>query len=394
MSMIQNKIISIFLHQLERLEHGSLRLVTPEGKEYHFVGKHAGVDAEMILHDWVVILNAARRGDIGLGEDYAEGLWESRDIGHLIELFLRNMDVFDSFAHGNMLNRLAFRMINLMRMNRRSQSKRNIKAHYDVGNDFYQLWLDETMTYSSALYADGVTDLAAAQRAKYNRILDKIQHHYDHANVLEIGCGWGGFAETAAHAYHHVTALTISPSQYDFAKKRLERQGLSNRAMPHLRDYRDERGTFDAIVSIEMFEAVGERYWKTYFDTIRNRLSTEGTAIIQTITIDDAIFPDYRTRSDYIRQYTFPGGMLPSVARFKEDATKAGLQCKEIFAFGLDYARTLRDWLARFDANNDAIRAMGYSDSFMRSWRFYLGMCIGAFCAERTNVVQVELGHA
>jgi cyclopropane-fatty-acyl-phospholipid synthase len=389
---IQYKIIKHFLSSLKHLDHGSLQLITPNGAKKIFNGKHQGVAADLRLRDWTVLVNAAKRGDIGLGEDYIAGKWESSDIGALIELFLRNMHCFEDFAHGNAINRTAFRVYNFARRNSKSGSKRNIKEHYDVGNDFYKLWLDESMTYSSALFAGEEKSLAEAQSAKYQRILSKIKD--TKANILEIGCGWGGFAEAAAKSEHEVTALTISNAQYEFAKQRLQNQGLLERVKLKLQDYRDNKGIFDAVVSIEMFEAVGEKYWADYFRTIKSSLKNDGNAIVQTITIDDALFDDYRTRSDFIRQYTFPGGMLPSVARFKEEAGKAGLKCRDIYSFGLDYAQTLQEWLNRFNESENAIKAQGYSEQFMRSWRFYLGMCIGAFRAGRTNVVQVELVHA
>ena len=393
--IIRTKIILHFLRSLKQLRYGTLTLITPRGVTKRFIGSEDGPLATFKLHEWDVLVSAAKRGDIGLGEDYIEGRWESDDVGLLIELFLLNMPCFEDFAHGNWVNRLAFRLINLLRSNSKSQSSKNIQAHYDVGNEFYQLWLDESMTYSSALYQTDDMDLAEAQRQKYQRILT---HATNHANapkqILEIGSGWGGFVEIAAKAQHDVTTLTISPSQYEFAKARLKKAGLLERVKLKLQDYRDCKGTFDAIVSIEMFEAVGERYWPDYFTTIKQRLKQDGTAVVQTITIDDALFNEYRTRSDFIRQYTFPGGMLPSLKRFTQEAEKAGLQCREVFAFGQDYAKTLQEWLHRFDANRDKIEEMGYSDAFIRSWRFYLGMCIGAFSAKRTDVLQVELVHA
>jgi cyclopropane-fatty-acyl-phospholipid synthase len=394
-NIVRRTIIREFIKGLKSLEHGTFTLITPRGVTRRFVGSHSDAPAATLqIASWEVIVNAAKRGDIGLGEDYIDGKWESPDISALIEVFCRNMACFEPFAHGNMFHRAAFRIINALRANRKSQSKRNISAHYDVGNEFYQLWLDDSMTYSSALYAGEITDLRHAQAAKYQRILDIISPDGKGKNVLEIGSGWGGFAEAAAHANHDVTALTISPAQFEFAEKRLSTKGLLQKVKLKLLDYRDSSGVFDAIASIEMFEAVGEKYWPTYFRTVKERLKRGGTAVIQTITIDDAFFDDYRTRSDFIRQYTFPGGMLPSVARFREEAAKAGLRCKEVYAFGLDYARTLQEWLERFDANREKILHMGYSESFIRSWRFYLGMCIGAFMAGRTNVVQVELEHA
>jgi cyclopropane-fatty-acyl-phospholipid synthase len=390
--LIRHKIITHFLRAMPELAVGQLTLVTPKGVVKRFTGKQQGVQAELRLHSWDVLVNAARRGDIGLGEDYIAGKWESADIGALIELFLRNMQSFEDFAHGNIVNRAVFRIYNALRRNHKAGSKRNIKAHYDVGNDFYALWLDETMTYSSALYAGQELSLAAAQQAKYQRMLEKAAPH-GNAHILEIGCGWGGFAEHAARAGHHVTALTISQAQYAFADTRLQRANVRDKVNLLLQDYRDAQGTFDAIASIEMFEAVGEQYWGDYFRTIKARLKKDGHAVVQTITIDDALFDDYRTRSDFIRQYTFPGGLLPSLKRFREEAEKAGLRCKDTYAFGLDYAKTLSTWLERFDAAQPQIRAMGYSDAFIRSWRFYLSMCIGAFCAGRTNVVQIELVH-
>jgi cyclopropane-fatty-acyl-phospholipid synthase len=394
-NLVRRTVIREFIKGLKSLEYGTFTLVTPRGVTRRFVGTHAAEPAATLqLYSWDVIVNAAKRGDIGLGEDYIEGRWESPDISALIEIFCRNMACFEPFAHGNILHRAAFRAVNALRSNRKSQSKRNITAHYDVGNEFYQLWLDDSMTYSSAIYAGEAKELHHAQAAKYQRILDIIAPDGHGKNVLEIGSGWGGFAEAAASANHEVTALTISPSQYAFAEKRLSAKGLMQRVKLKLQDYRDSSGVFDAIASIEMFEAVGEKYWPTYFQTVKQRLKRGGKAVIQTITIDDAFFDEYRTRSDFIRQYTFPGGMLPSVTRFREEAAKAGLRCKEVYAFGLDYARTLQEWLARFDANREKILHMGYSEAFIRSWRFYLGMCIGAFAAGRTNVVQVELEHA
>ncbi len=385
--LIRYKVITHFLRNLPQLEFGSMRIITPKGAIKDFVGKQAGARAELKLHDWSVLVNAARRGDIGLGEDYIAGNWESPDIGALIEVFLRNMHCFEDFAHGNALNLLAFRLYNFTRRNNKGGSKRNIKAHYDVGNEFYQLWLDESMTYSSGLYDGADISLAEAQANKYRRILSKIRT--SNADILEIGCGWGGFAEAAIDSGHNITALTISQAQHDFANQRL--QGAANIM---LQDYREAQGQYDAIVSIEMFEAVGEKYWDSYFQTIKARLKEGGVAVVQTITIADELFDDYSKRSDFIRQYTFPGGLLPSVARFTIAAEKAGLKCIEVYPFGLDYAKTLTQWLMRFDAAAEEIKAMGYSEQFMRSWRFYMGMCVGAFNAGRTNVVQVEMVHA
>ncbi|MES2984645.1 MAG: cyclopropane-fatty-acyl-phospholipid synthase family protein [Pseudomonadota bacterium] len=372
---------------LAKLEFGTLHFTSPEGETTHYRGHQAGPEVRFIMHDWNVLTRLIARGDIGLGEDYIDGKWESDSVEHLIALFLLNLEHLESFAHGSWLNRRVFALYNsFVRRNSRRGSRINIQSHYDVGNDFYRLWLDETMTYSSALY-QGATDLATAQRNKYARILDHLGA--PPAQILEIGCGWGGFAEQAAARGHRTTGITVSPAQYAFARAR-----LGDTADILLQDYRDTHGAFDAIVSIEMFEAVGEKYWPDYFASIRENLKPGGSAIIQTITVRDENFADYRSVSDFIRHYVFPGGMLPSVARFREEAAKAGLQTREVFSFGQDYAQTLREWLTRFDAARDQVLAMGYSEAFIRNWRFYLSICAAAFSISRTDVVQVELVHA
>lgn len=376
-----------FFSALETLRHGSITVTTPQGLEYRFDGALPGPHAHFVLHDWKVMRNAILRGDIALGEDYIAGLWETDSIENLFAVFMLNMDELDDYAHGDWLRRLGFMAYNrIIRRNNRKGSRSNIESHYDVGNDFYRLWLDETMTYSSALYGTGADTLSEAQRAKYGRILSRIG---EADSILEVGCGWGGFAEEAVRDRRRLTGLTISPSQHDFASKR-----LAGAADIRLQDYRDTEGRFDAIVSIEMFEAVGERYWPQYFKMLSDKLKRGGKAVIQTITIGDEHFDGYRMRSDFIRHYVFPGGMLPSARRFREEAAKAGLATQDMFSFGQDYARTLREWLTRFEARREQILAMGYSDAFIRNWRFYMSICAAAFAVNRTNVVQVELAHA
>lgn len=381
-------IIKRTMQTLEELQYGSLTLTTPDGQVHHFKGVHPGPDATIVLKDWEVARNALVRGDIALGEDYVAGRWETDSVEKLFSVFLLNMEAVErDYAHGDWLSRLGFIIYNrIVCRNSKAGSRQNIEAHYDVGNDFYRLWLDDTMTYSSALYTPGINELQDAQKAKYGRILNRINGA---SNLLEIGCGWGGFAEEAAHTSRHVTGLTISPAQHEFATKR-----LGKKADIRLQDYRDTEGLFDAIVSIEMFEAVGERYWPVYFKTVAERLKRGGKAVIQTITIGDEFFEGYRKRSDFIRHYVFPGGMLPSPRSFCEEAGKAGLKCLDIFSFGQDYARTLREWAERFESKREEILAMGYNEAFIRNWRFYLGICAATFVAERTNVVQVELAHA
>jgi cyclopropane-fatty-acyl-phospholipid synthase len=372
---------------LARLEAGRLEFVAPNGEVTFAGGKTPGPNARFHIHDWDVIRRVMARGDIGLGEEYIAGSWETDDVENLISLFLLNLHHLEKFSDGNLINRLGFVIHNaLVRRNSIAGSERNIKAHYDVGNDFYSLWLDKSMTYSSALYQD--TDaLYEAQQNKYDRILSKFDK--PRANVLEIGCGWGGFAERAAGADHHVTGLTISPSQHKFATER-----LGGKADIRFEDYRKSKGTFDQIVSIEMFEAVGEHYWPQYFATVAERLKQGGRAVIQTITIRDELFSGYRSRSDFIRHYVFPGGMLPSLGRFREEAERAGLKFADAFSFGKDYARTLRDWSTRMQEKSTEIMALGHDQQFLRNWEFYLGICAASFNVARTDVVQVELVNA
>jgi cyclopropane-fatty-acyl-phospholipid synthase len=372
---------------LSRLEAGRLEFVAPNGEVTFAGGKSPGPNARFHIRDWGVIRRVMARGDIGLGEEYIAGSWETDNVENLISLFLLNLHHLEKFSDGNLINRLGFVIHNaLVRRNSIAGSERNIKAHYDVGNDFYSLWLDESMTYSSALYRN--TDaLYEAQQNKYDRILSKFDK--PHANVLEIGCGWGGFAERAAGADHHVTGLTISPSQHKFAAER-----LGGKADIRFEDYRKSKGTFDQIVSIEMFEAVGEHYWPQYFATVAERLKQGGRAVIQTITIRDELFGGYRSRSDFIRHYVFPGGMLPSLGRFREEAERAGLKFADAFSFGKDYARTLRDWSTRMQEKSTEIMALGHDQQFLRNWQFYLGICAASFNVARTDVVQVELVNA
>jgi cyclopropane-fatty-acyl-phospholipid synthase len=389
MGLIPRSIIQKRWHEaIKGLEAGTLTFVDPAGERVVVQGPVDGPAATFKIHDWGVIERVIARGDIGLGEDYIAGAWETDSVERLISLFLINLDRLDGYAHGNVWNRLGFVLLNtVLRRNSEAGSSRNIKAHYDVGNDFYSLWLDETMTYSSALFRAEDDSLADAQRNKYARILERIGP--SRARILEVGCGWGGFAEMACGANHDVTGITVSPAQHDFATQR-----LAGRAEVRLEDYRRTQGTYDALVSIEMFEAVGEKYWPRYFNVLSERLKRGGRAVLQIITIRDDLFGGYRTRSDFIRQYVFPGGMLPSLSQVTQHADRAGLKTVSIHAFGHDYARTLRSWSNRFQSAEDKIRALSHGDPFLRNWQFYFGICAAAFAVNRTNVVQVELANA
>ncbi|MCA0043186.1 SAM-dependent methyltransferase [Celeribacter litoreus] len=385
MNFLTKRVKHDFLDTCEQISHGSLRLYTPEGEIFDF-GRGAP-EAEMRINDWSTVTAIAARGDIGLGETYVTGLWDTPSVEALTQVALLNLDHFSGYAYAGFWNTLKFRVVNrLMRANSQRGAAKNIRAHYDVGNEFYQLWLDKGMTYSSALFSEGDIDLSRGQNRKYDRILDRMK---DAESLLEIGCGWGGFAERASDRGHQLTGLTISPSQKGYADARLD-----GRAEIKLQDYRTTHGQYDGIVSIEMIEAVGERYWPTYFSTLKRRLKTGGRAMVQAITVQDDYFKTYRKGSDFIRHHTFPGGMLLSNEVIAQQATKAGLQVTDNFAFGRDYAQTCRAWDRSMEAAAPRISKLGYDAGFLRNWRFYLGICAASFEVGQTDVVQVELSHA
>lgn len=386
MNLIPDRIMERrFLDTCAKLEDGQLRVITPDGMTHSF--GTSGPEAELRLHDWSVAGAVAARGDIGLGEAYVAGQWDSPCVETLANVALRNLETFGAEADPSPVQRIKLGIVDrVLRANSRSGAARNIRAHYDVGNEFYHLWLDPSMTYSSGIYAAGDTDLERAQARKYGRILDRIGGAEE---VLEVGCGWGGFAEAAADQGRNVTGITISPSQKGYADARLD-----GRAEIRLQDYRDTQGRFDALVSIEMVEAVGERYWPTYFAMLRDRLKPEGRAVVQAITVPDKGFEKYRKGSDYIRHYTFPGGMLLSDISIRAQASQAGLVVRDSHAFGQDYAKTCRAWALRLEEAVPRIRKLGYGEPFLRNWRYYLAICAASFATGRADVVQVELSHA
>ncbi len=376
------------LKQLERIDTGRITLTTPDGKTRTFEGGREGDSASIEIYDWQVISNLIRKGDIGFAEDYRAGRWETDNLTALTTLGLINRSALDRLVMGGKFSRFMSALSYLAKLNSLSGSKKNIHAHYDIGNEFYQLWLDPTMTYSSAIYQHKGEDIVSAQHNKYDRIVDCLNSKS--GRLLEVGCGWGGFAERALEQSDFgIKGITLSEEQHDFARRR-----LGGNADIVLEDYRHQHGKYDHIVSIEMFEAVGERYWPIYFEKIASLLNEKGKAVIQTITMNEDDFPRYRKGGDFIRSFIFPGGMLPSISRFKEEAAQAGLKTGEQFNFGLDYARTLEVWLDKFDDRRDDVKAMGFDDGFIRLWRFYLAGCIAGFKTGRTDVMQIELSHA
>lgn len=381
----------LFLSLLGRIQHGHLTLVTPDETRMEFGDVHTPQGATLKVNDWRACSRILRSGDIGFAEAYGAGWVDSPDLTSLLRLALRNESVLERAMFGGALARCWYRLRHLLRPNTRAGSKRNIHAHYDLGNDFYALWLDPSWTYSSALFnGDFRLSLEVAQAHKYQRIVDTLGLRTGD-RVLEIGCGWGGFAEHAAKLGIHVHGLTISPSQLQHAKQRMSAQGLGDMVELELRDYRDINGEYDAVVSIEMFEAVGEKYWPDYFSAVSRRLRPGGKALVQSITIGERHFERYRSSTDFIQQYIFPGGMLPSVERFIQHAARAGLATQDIHAFGQDYAETLRRWDKQCTARRQEIGAQGFDAHFQRIWHLYFAYCEAAFDEGRTNVVQFLL---
>jgi cyclopropane-fatty-acyl-phospholipid synthase len=370
---------------LSQLSCGRLDIETPDGQRIVLDTTQAGPHAVLSVHRWRALRRLMLQGDIGFAEAYIEGDWSSPDLASLIELVARNRAALQSTYSGLLPTRLLDRLRHLVRANTKRGSRRNIVAHYDLGNDFYARWLDAGMSYSSALYANPGESLEIAQRRKQDMVLDWLGLNGSE-RVLEIGCGWGGLAERLLERGCHVTGVTLSPAQLAFAQARLDQSGMADRSDLRLQDYRDISGQFDRIVSIEMLEAVGEEYWPAYFATLKSRLAPSGVAVLQTISIADETFESYRKDVDFIQRYIFPGGMLPSVQVMRCEIARAGLQLQEVHLFGDSYAQTLVDWNRRFQSAWPSIQLLGFDNRFKRMWEYYLGYCEGGFRAGAVNV--------
>ena len=390
--MRKNSVFTRAAKQLIRryvgdLSTGRFELYLPGGEVIISEGAQPGDTGVMVINKWRTLTQLMRRGDIGLAEAYAAGDWDSPNLSTLMSVLARNIDRFkDSFAPRG-IDRVWAILQHALRRNTKVQSRKNIEAHYDLGNAFYSLWLDPTMTYSSALFEAENDALEAAQKTKYQRILEQA-NVAPNSHILEIGCGWGGFAEVAAEAGHRVTGLTISPAQLEFAQKRLKHASDQGTVNLLLQDYRDLEGRFDAVVSIEMFEAVGPQWWSTYMGKVQSALKPGAKAVIQTITMQDQLFDDYSKQPDFIQTCIFPGSMLSCPERFVGDAQTAGMRLTDQHEFGASYARTLRQWQTTFNAAQSEVRHLGFDTEFLRLWNFYYSYCVGGFEAERTNVGQ------
>lgn len=403
LATIRSKAARLVLHMLSKMSKGKLVLVLPNTHPLVFGDTHSTLlSAQLTVKDWGVFAAILRGGDIAFSEMFMQERISTPDLAAVLKVLAANRHAIDQALYGSWWGSVLDRLLHVLRANTKRQARKNIAAHYDLGNDFYALWLDPSMTYSAALFQDAgqnnialdAVQLPAAQQAKYQRVVDQLQLKPG-SKVLEIGCGWGGFAAHAAKQQHSVVGLTLSAQQLKVAKQRLDEQGLAAHVELKLQDYRDEgrvqQAQYDGVASIEMFEAVGEQYWPSYFDCIQRNLKPGARACVQTIVIRDELFNRYRAGTDFIQRYIFPGGMLPSTQRFVACASTAGLVIEDQFSMGLDYARTLAVWRTRFMQQLDAVRAQGYPERFIRMWEFYLAYCEAGFISADIDVIQFTL---
>ncbi|WP_269582263.1 SAM-dependent methyltransferase [Roseibium sp. Sym1] len=372
-----------------KIRYGSLEVQFPDGRTFLINGRESGPHGVLKIHNWRFFRMVVQGGDVGVGEAFMAGYWSSPDVTTFLEVFCINQESTLEALQGRPFSRFLLSMRHWLNTNTKRGSKRNISAHYDLGNAFYREWLDASMTYSSAIYSNETNNLEQAQAEKYASLVRQTGIAPDH-KVLEIGCGWGGFAEHVAKTVGaHVRALTISREQFDYARERMFNAGLSEKVDVVFQDYRDEKGVYDRIASIEMFEAVGEKYWPTYFQQLSRCLKPGGRAGLQIITIQDKMFDDYRRGTDFIQRYIFPGGMLPPPERLREISKSLGLDLEDQKIFGQDYARTLVEWRERFRQAWPQIRPLGFDERFKRLWEFYLHYCEAGFRSGNIDVRQM-----
>jgi cyclopropane-fatty-acyl-phospholipid synthase len=383
LKQVSNPWIQAIAQNLHALENGRLSLTLPNGQALHF--GTGDLHANLILKNYKPISKFILHGDLALAESYMDGDWECPDLSALFELALANEKALSLDNKGGWVFRTLNRLRHLLNSNSKKGSKRNISYHYDLGNAFYRHWLDDTMTYSSALFK-GEESLEDAQRHKYRTIADMANLRAGD-KVLEIGCGWGGFSQIAAQEYNcEIDGLTLSKEQLAFAEKRYRKHNIDHLARASLTDYRDAKGQYDKIVSIEMFEAVGYENWDTYFRTVKNLLKPGGSAVLQIILIEDKRFEDYRKNVDFIQRYIFPGGLLPSVEAFTQKLEENDLKLTDSHLFGASYAKTCALWQKNFQHAWSDIKPMGFDDRFKRMWEYYLSYCEAGFKAGTIDV--------
>ena len=386
--------LDLFLDVLAQSKYGSICVYKDDNSIFSFKGKFPGPDTNIKILKDKCISDFFLRGDLGWAESYIDGNWETSNLTDFLEWGARNFHEFSKYVRGKWFTILYLRLKHHLKKNSRTGSKKNISFHYDLGNSFYEKWLDESMTYSSAMFKDPGDNLHKGQINKYEN-LASITGVKECDKILEIGCGWGGFSSFLAKRYSaNVTAITISKKQYERAKQKIYEDKLSDKVDVKLLDYRNINGKYDKIVSIEMFEAVGEKYWSEYFDVLKKNLKSDGSIGLQTITIEDKFFHKYKKFPDFIQTYIFPGGMLPSVEEMNKVITSRGLHIKNKKMFGNDYAKTIRIWSESFENSWGCIKSLGFSESFKRLWNYYLGYCEGGFKSGNINVGQFLIKKA
>ncbi len=389
--MFLNKISDLLVFgTLKNLKYGFLKIKNFDGDEFKFGNTEDKLKAEIIIKHPSMNFNLIRKGSIGLAESYMQGYFETDNLSNLIEITAKNIKLIYKFS-----GLLDFSAINVVKnkfiKNTKKRSKENIAKHYDLGNDFFSLWLDETLTYSSAIFENDKQTLSEAQNNKYQKLINLLKPK-DNSKVLEIGCGWGGFAEYLGKNYNvNLDCITISKKQYDFTKERIHKAGLNEKINIQIKDYRDLKGKYDSIASIEMIEAVGQNYLQSYFNTIKKNLSTHGYAGIQAITIDDSLFDRYKNKQDFIQKYIFPGGFLPSKKSLYSYADANGLKFNEYNSYSKHYSDTLIIWRKEFTKKWDLIKKQGFDLNFKKMWEFYLSYCEAGFKSKNIDLIQFSL---
>ena len=388
--MIQTISDNLIFKALKFIKHGQLKLTNYDGKKYYFGEKDKNLNVELIINKPGLTFNIIKKGSIGLAEAYMRGEFETNNLSDLIELTAKNINIIYKFSGVFDLSFINY-VKNIFLKNTKKNSKNYISQHYDLGNEFFSLWLDKTLTYSSAIFEENKNNLEEAQKNKYKKLINLIKPKTGD-KILEIGCGWGGFAEYLGKNFDvKLDCITISKKQYDFAKERIQRNQLNEKINIYMKDYRDVKNKYNSIASIEMIEAVGKSYLKSYFKTIKDNLQNNGTAAIQAITIDDKLFDRYKTKEDFIQKYIFPGGFLPCKKSLHQYADQSGLNVVEYNSYGSHYSNTLNIWRREFANKWEEISKQGFDLTFKRMWNFYLSYCDAGFKSKNIDLIQFSM---
>ncbi len=376
----------VLIKFLSKIKFGNLEVEFPSGEQRIFTGTDGGLSASIKINNFNFLSYIFKRGSVGYAEAYMKGYYSTPNLTNLLMLSHKNEEFFLENINSNIFYLSLSKIKHLLKNNTKLQSKKNIKYHYDLGNKFYEKWLDQSMTYSSAIFDGKNTNLSDAQINKYKKIADSLSLN-ENSKTLEIGCGWGGFSSYVAKIYKcKIDAITISKEQYDYTASKIQKEGLGEKVAVLFKDYREINNKYSNIASIEMFEAVGKKYWHSYFDTIKNSLSENGKAALQIITINEKRANDYQARPDFIQQYIFPGGMLPTKNQLEVSAKDVGLKCLEVLSFGKSYAKTLNIWNSQFQDSWNEVAKYGFDNKFKRMWEYYFAYCETGFLSSSTDV--------